>query len=151
MDGALRSQRHAASRLTLRHYAHETLRSRLGRVAFELRHTRQSLDAERIHDLRVSIRRLTAALRIFGDAVPAAEAKRVRGELKEIMELAGAVRELDIALELAAKAGVAEASPLAAILGAQRGEGERRLLEAVRSAWRRNASLRWRERLQLHE
>ena len=78
MNGASRSRPRAASRLTLRQYAHETLRSRLGRVAFELRHTRQSLDAERIHDLRVSIRRLTAALRIFGDAVPAAEAKRVR-------------------------------------------------------------------------
>lgn len=150
MDGASRSRRRAASRLTLRQYAQETLRTRLGRVAFELRHTQHSLDEERIHDLRVSIRRLTAAMRIFRGALPAAEAKRVKGELKELMEHAGAVRELDIALGLLAKGGLPESSPLVAILKAQRGEGERRLLEAVRSAWRRNASLRWRERLQLH-
>jgi len=150
MGGASRSRQRAASRLTLRQYARETLRSRLGRVAFELRHTQRSPGEERIHDLRVAIRRLTAALRIFRDVLPAAEAKQVKGELKQLMEQAGAVRELDIALGLAEQAGIAATSPLVEVLRAQRGESERRLLEAARSAWRRNASLRWRERLQLH-
>ena len=149
MDGRSRSRPRAASRLTLRDYALETLRSRLGRVAFELRHTRHSVEEERIHDLRVSIRRLTAAMRIFADVLPAGEARRVRKDLKEIMEPAGTVRELDIALELAGRAGIERSSPLVAILQAQRAEGERRLLEGIRAAWHRNASLRWRERLQL--
>lgn len=149
MGARLRSQPRAAS-LPLREYARETLRTRLGRVAFELRHARQSLDAERIHDLRVSIRRFTAALRIFADALPPGEAKRVKKDLKEIMGPAGAVREVDIALELASGAGIPESSPLLAILRAQRTEGERRLLEGIRAAWRRDASMRWRERLQLN-
>jgi CHAD domain-containing protein len=136
--------------VTLREYARETLRTRLGRVAFELRHARQSLDEERIHDLRVAIRRLTAAIRIFADAIPKGEAKRVRRDLKEIMEPAGIVRELDIALELAERAGIEVGSPLLDILRAQRVEGERRLLEGIRAAWQRNASMRWRERLQLN-
>lgn len=149
MGGRLRSQPRAVS-LTLREYARETLRARLGRVAFEFRHARHSLDQERIHDLRVAIRRFTAAMRIFADALPAGEAKRVRRDLKVIMEPAGVVRELDIALELALRAGIAESSPLLAILRAQRAEGERRLLEGIRAAWQRNASMRWRERLQLN-
>jgi|RhiMetdeSRZDD1v2_1073273.scaffolds.fasta_scaffold521869_2 CHAD domain-containing protein len=150
MDGRSRSRPRAVSKLTLREYARETLRTRLGRVAFEFRHARHSLDEERIHDLRVAIRRLTAAIRIFADAIPKAEAKRVRKELKEIMEPAGVVRELDIALELAERAGIEPASPLLNILRAQRAEGERLLLEGIRAAWRRNASMRWRERLQLN-
>lgn len=144
-----RLQPHAAN-LTLREYARDTLRARLGAMAFELRNAKQSLDADRIHDLRVSIRRLVAAIRIFGDVLPAGEGKRVRRELKAIMEPAGVVRELDIAIELASKAGIAESSPLIAILRAQRAEGERRLLEGVRAAWQRNVSMRWRERLQLN-
>jgi hypothetical protein len=96
---------HTDSKLTLREYARETLRTRLGRVAFEFRHARHSLNEERIHDMRVAIRRLTAAMRIFADAVPKAEAKRVRRDLKEIMEPAGVVRELDVARELLADHG----------------------------------------------
>ena len=140
---------HADSKLTLREYARETLRARLGAVAFELRHAQRSLNEERIHDLRVSIRRLTAAMRIFGDAVPKAEAKRVKKDLKALMDPAGMVRELDIALELAGKAGIDSSSPLLGILRAQRAEGEQNLLAGIRATWRRNASMRWRERLQL--
>lgn len=141
---------HTDSKLTLRAYARETLRARLGRVAFEFRHARHSLTEERIHDLRVAIRRLTAAMRIFADVAPKAEAKRVRKDLKVIMDPAGMVRELDIALELAEKAGIEASSPLLGIMRAQRAEGEQRLLEGIRAAWRRNASMRWRERLQLN-
>ena len=136
--------------LALREYARETLRARLRAVAFELRHARQSLSEERIHDLRVSIRRFMAAMRIFSAAIPAGEAKRVRKDLKAIMKPAGEVRELDIALQLAERAGIEAGSPLLSILSAQREEGERRLQEGVRAAWHRNASMRWRERLQLH-
>jgi CHAD domain-containing protein len=136
--------------VTLREYAQETLRSRLGRIAFELRGARRSLSEEQIHDLRVSIRRLTASIRIFADVLPKPEAKRVRRELREIMEPAGLVRELDIALDLAEKAGIEPSSPLVAILQAQRTDGERRLQESIRAAWRKNASMHWRERLQLN-
>ncbi|MEP7367272.1 MAG: CHAD domain-containing protein [Acidobacteriota bacterium] len=149
MAGRLRSQPQGLSNLPLREYARETLRRRLGRVAFEFRHARHSLTEERIHDLRVAIRRLTAAMRIFADVVPKGEARRVKSDLRKIMEPAGVVRELDIALELAEKSGIEAGSPLLDILRAQRAEGERRLLEGIRAAWRGNASMHWRERLQL--
>jgi len=89
-------------------------------------------------------------MRIFVDLLPPGEGKRVRKELKSIMDPAGEVRELDIALELAELSGIGPSSPLVEILAAQRAEGERRLQDAIRVAWRRDASLRWRERLHLN-
>ena len=60
-------------------------------------------DPDAIHDLRVSIRRLTQCFRIFH-----ARAKKMRRSLHKIMEHCGAVRNCDIALELLAGCGLPE-------------------------------------------
>jgi len=60
-------------------------------------------DPDAIHDLRVSIRRLTQCFRVFH-----APAKKMRKRLHKIMQHCGAVRNCDIALELLAECGLPE-------------------------------------------
>ncbi len=56
-------------------------------------------DAESVHQLRVSIRRLSQALRSFDGCLDAHTAEKLRQRLKKTMRLAGEVRNLDIAME----------------------------------------------------
>jgi CHAD domain-containing protein len=60
----------------------------------------QSPGAEPVHKMRVSIRRLQQALRLFAQYYRKRGLKRVRKELKAIMEPAGELRNYDIAIPL---------------------------------------------------
>jgi CHAD domain-containing protein len=57
-------------------------------------------DAEPIHDLRVAGRRLRNALRLFRNFYSKRTRKETRRELKEIMKIAGKVRDRDIAIQI---------------------------------------------------
>jgi CHAD domain-containing protein len=57
-------------------------------------------DADAIHDLRVSIRRLRQELNVFEAWFKPGPLKRIRGNLKKLMERCGAVRNCDIAVEV---------------------------------------------------
>ena len=63
------------------------------RFAEVLASSRRRLDKETVHQLRVSIRRLQAALRLMGQT-------ENRRALRPLMQAAGAVRNCDISLEL---------------------------------------------------
>lgn len=63
----------------------------------------ESPDAEAVHKMRVSIRRLQQALRLFRDFLKGKGVRRIRRELKAIMEPAGELRNYDIALGLLRK------------------------------------------------
>jgi CHAD domain-containing protein len=66
----------------------------------QMRHaSARRLDKETVHQLRVSIRRLQAALRLMGQT-------KNRRSLRPLMQLAGAVRNCDITLELVRKAAL---------------------------------------------
>jgi CHAD domain-containing protein len=69
-------------------------------------------DAHAIHDLRVSIRRLSRCLRVFSEYYPGHSWKKVRKQLSELMDYAGAVRDCDISIELLAEAKVPVSSSL---------------------------------------
>ncbi len=85
-------------------YARHETRARLDHFKTNLRHAaKHPDDPGAIHDLRVSIRRLTQCFRIFH-----APAKKMRRRLHKIMEHCGAVRNCDIALELLAECGLPE-------------------------------------------
>jgi CHAD domain-containing protein len=60
----------------------------------------KSPEADAVHRLRVSIRRLQQALRIFKQYLKPAGVKRVRKQLKKTMTAAGHHRNHDIALKL---------------------------------------------------
>jgi CHAD domain-containing protein len=65
-------------------------------------------DAEAIHDLRVSIRRLTQCFRIFRELLDPARVKKLRRRLRNVMDHCGAVRNCDVALDLLRESGIAD-------------------------------------------
>lgn len=64
----------------------------------------QSPDPEAVHKMRVSIRRLQQAIRLFRQFLRKKGVKKVRADLKQIMTGAGNVRNYDIAIGLVKKA-----------------------------------------------
>ena len=133
----------------MRQHVLEQTAARLGRFAYQVARTTQMVDPDAIHDLRVSIRRLSQCLRIFIEFFPPPEVKRVRRRLRRIIELAAEARNRDIAAELLAKGGAAPRSPLAARLAEERKLGARALAAELRRLTRRDFSSKWRARLQL--
>jgi len=128
-------------------YAHEQASRRLNRFAFELRRASRSPDPDAIHDLRVSIRRLSQCLKIFSGFFPARESKKVRRRLQKILDVAAEVRDRDIAMELVRKAGVSADSPVLARLADERKLAEKRMAAALKRWARRELSSRWRTKL----
>jgi CHAD domain-containing protein len=59
---------------------------------------RAGLDPEQIHNMRVAVRRMRAALRVFGPAMPARRRDRYSAELRWIAAVLGRVRDADICL-----------------------------------------------------
>jgi len=85
-------------------YARQETRVSLHHFKTNLRHAaKHPEDPDAIHDLRVSIRRLTQCFRVFH-----APAKKMRQRLHKIMQHCVAVRNCDIALELLAECGLPE-------------------------------------------
>ncbi len=89
----------------MRDYAVERVRNLLKGFEAELNRAAESRDADTIHDLRVSNRRLSEALRLFRQFFPPKETKRCRRKLKGLMDLAAALRDKDVALDLLREAG----------------------------------------------
>jgi CHAD domain-containing protein len=61
---------------------------------------RERDDPEALHDLRVTSRRLSEALRLWGAMLDAGQAKRVRRRLRQLRREAGPIREMEATLEL---------------------------------------------------
>lgn len=56
-------------------------------------------DVEHVHAARVATRRAGAALRLFGDFLPAGRMKRMKGTLRDIRNSMGEARDLDVYLQ----------------------------------------------------
>src|SRR5688572_3523082 len=65
----------------------------------------KSADEDAIHKMRVSIRRLQQAMRLFSQYLDAKGSDSLKVELRGIMKLAGEVRNRDIAMRLISEAG----------------------------------------------
>jgi CHAD domain-containing protein len=130
----------------MKKYAQAQAAILLRRVAFQAGRTLRGPDADAVHDLRVAIRRLSTCLRTFEVFFPERAARKIRRQLTDVMDLAGAVRDRDIALELLREAGVAEP---AAQWHAERITAERALRHALRAFQDDGGSRRWRRRLEL--
>jgi CHAD domain-containing protein len=63
-----------------------------------------TLEPEPVHKMRVSIRRLQQAFRLFRQFLRRSGVEVVRAELKDVMEAAGELRNYDIALGLLRRA-----------------------------------------------
>jgi CHAD domain-containing protein len=103
----------SAASTDLSRYAEAKLASRLKKVSSTLRRAaKDPEDPENIHDLRVAIRRFTQALRVFQDLLDGARVRKMRRRLKKIMDLCGAVRNCDVALEVLRAARVPAAGAI---------------------------------------
>ncbi len=60
----------------------------------------KTYDAEAVHDMRVSARRLQTVLRTFHEVLPRKRVKPYERRVEELVRLLGDVRELDVALAI---------------------------------------------------
>ena len=77
----------------------KVLRFHLARMIAREPGTREGVDPEQLHGMRVATRRQRAAWRVFGDAFRPDRTKRHRGRLREVAARLGAVRDLDVLIE----------------------------------------------------
>src|SRR3984893_14524794 len=99
----------------------------LGKLAFQVRHAAKHPNEKAIHDLRVSIRRLSQCLREFHQFFPRRERKKVLKQLGKVMDLAAEMRNRDVAIELIGKAGRPAESAFVANLRKEREEAKGKL------------------------
>jgi len=119
-------------------YARNETRTCLRHFKTNLRQAaKHSDDPDAIHDLRVSIRRLTQCFRIFRDLLDPAPVKKLRRRLHKIMEYCGDVRNRDIALELLKECGLTE-SPSVPKLKTARADAARKLHRSLKKERRRH-------------
>ena len=133
----------------MRVFARRQTRTLLRRVANQLNRASQPAGPEAVHDLRVAIRRFSRCLRLFSQFLPRGKAKRVRRQLRDVMDLAAAVRDRDIALELLKQARVPARASLAVTLRRERREAGLKLRAAARRLGQRDFSRKCRAWLRL--
>ena len=93
--------------------------------------TREGSDPEDLHDMRVATRRMRAALRTYGPALPESVRDPLAKDLRWLGRKLGAVRDVDVLLERFAATGV---DPhILEHLRRRRGAARDRLLPALRS------------------
>jgi CHAD domain-containing protein len=132
------------AQIETRKFASDQAERRLGRLAFQINQTIKSRDADAVHDLRVALRRFSQVLRVFKPCFRGKEARKIRRELKQIMDLAGEVRNCDIALNLMAKSQRRDITGLLTKVKDLRREAERALIAFLRHWVDRKSSLKWR-------
>ena len=91
--------------LSIRNHAVEQLANLLHGTGDELRSAARATDAEAIHRLRVSIRRLFQAFRVFKQFTPDKETGQIHDALRDVIKAAGNVRDCDILLDALAGSG----------------------------------------------
>ena len=143
-----KGQRHRVD-VRIRDHAAGQTSTLLRRLAFQANRTARTGDADSVHDLRVSIRRLAQCLRIFGQFFPRESGKKFQKKLSAAMELASAVRDRDIAMDFLAAARIPSDSALVQVLSQERAGAERALVARLERWRRRGYHEKWRSRLEL--
>lgn len=137
--------------MTLEAFARQRVAGLIDRLEAEVKRAATERHADAIHDLRVSIRRLTQALRAFRPMFGKKAIKQIRTRLREVMDAAAEIRSRDIALDLFKAAEVPLHSPACAQLRKQRQGHSRKLLTRIRGWHREQVCEQWRGLLQLKE
>lgn len=86
-------------------YAFEQMNRLLGKLSDQVQRAAKKPGPDEIHDLRVSVRRFSQGLELFGDFFPKFEVKKIRRMLKGVMRVTSAIRDRDITLEFLAEGG----------------------------------------------
>ncbi len=134
----------------MRQYVDEQVRTRLGRLVFEVHRCAKSREVEAVHDLRVAIRRFNQSLRTFLSLLPRREAVRVRKRTRRLMRQSAEIRNRDIALQFLARGGFPQRSTLRSRLERERRQAETLLAEMLQRFTKKDYSARWRAALELN-
>jgi CHAD domain-containing protein len=135
--------------MNMKEFAHERIEALLARFASQARRAAENPDEEAVHDLRVSIRRLSGGLRAFSQFFPGKSWKQVRRELSPLMDAAAGVRDRDISLDLCKKAGLEEGAGIVARFTEDRSTAAGALQNALREWNKRHALQQWKGALEL--
>lgn len=138
------------AQLPLSAFVREQLLARLVRLEGEWARCAEQSDADSVHDLRVAIRRLREALRLFKNLLPKLQRKQVREELSLNMSLAGRTRNVDIARDSFARADVELSPELKLHLSNERAVAEAALRASLSAGLRSEFGRRWRNTLGLN-
>jgi len=133
----------------MRDYARLQAAVLLRRLAFQVDRAAKLGDADSVHDLRVASRRFSRCLRVFGQFFPERAWRKIRRDITGLMDVAGAVRDCDIAIALLGEAGIHGPKGLAARLDVERRKASRELSREIRRWQNGNFSRKWRSRLEL--
>ncbi|MGA2598614.1 MAG: CHAD domain-containing protein [Bryobacteraceae bacterium] len=98
----------------------ETASALLDHLANEMRKAAKKPDSDAVHDVRVAIRRTRECLKIFAPAFPSRAARSIDKKLSKVLEAAGELRNLDIAIELLKASGLPKSGELIRELGKDR-------------------------------
>jgi CHAD domain-containing protein len=98
----------------------ETASDLLDRLANEMRKAAKNPASDAVHDVRVAIRRTRECLKVFAPAFPSRAARNIDKKLSKILEAAGELRNLDIAMELLKNSGLPKAGELIREIGKDR-------------------------------
>ncbi len=134
--------------MTMRDYSRLETAALLQRLANQVEHAADTVDEDAVHDLRVVIRRVTRCLRVFAQFYPGNTGKKLRAQLHELMEAAGSVRDLDIAMGLLSDAGLPANASIRTRLSAERRKRGRHLSSVVKD-WNGRRLRRWSRKLKL--
>jgi CHAD domain-containing protein len=121
----------------------------LNRMAAQARRTLVSPDPEEIHDLRVSIRRLMASLDLFDSGLGEHGGRKIRKRVKKLLNLAGAVRDCDVAAKYVEKVATepSASAQLLAAIQAQRYAAIPDLLAGLQERLDPQSLTKWRGKL----
>lgn len=120
---------------TMRQAARRWLQTACAQLAVWGERIEQGDDAHAVHQFRVVSRRLRTALRWLSDELARAAARWLRAELRWAHQLAGLVRDADVALELLGALGsqAAEAAAQGALLAGDLAAARQRHRRALRA------------------
>ena len=105
-------------------FAEAALRERFAKLLAQVDRCSSKTGAVEVHDLRVSIRRFSQALRIFAPMLAPKPVKTMRKALHPVMEAAATVRDLDVGMERLIEDGLAEHDSMVEEMNAERRCGE---------------------------
>lgn len=121
----------------------------LNRMSMQVRRTLRTPDIDAVHDLRVSIRRLMASLDLFDSGLGEYGGRKIRKRIKKLLDLAGAVRDCDVAVKHAEKFSpdAADTAQLLVALQERRAQAIEPLLAGLNDRIGRKSIVKWRAKL----
>jgi CHAD domain-containing protein len=127
-------------------YAIEQMNRLLTTLAYEVHRAAKKPGPDEIHDLRVSVRRFSQGLELFGDFFPNWEVRKIRRMLKRVMRVTSEIRDRDIALDFLAEA---QHTAHRTRVEKERVTYQRQFSEMLRRWSARDFSTKWRNGLSL--